>query len=545
MSKNPERTKGNGFDVRPDVGIFTVIQHLSYKPQYALAEYIDNSISSWENNKSALEKLHKNYKLQIDIEVGDDVITVRDNAAGIPRDQYPRAFKPAELPPDRKGLNEFGMGMKTASIWLAKRWQVITTALGEEETGTVTFDVEEMVKKKDGVIIPTFRRKPNPNQHGTTIILKDLNRSRINLSTIRNHLADIYRAYLRDESVCIRVYSSNEDENDPCTHLAFRDLAPLEAEAAYPSGPKGKIKWIKPVKITFESGAKATGVFKVLAEGSTSKAGLYIFRRNRMIKGTSADTVYRPEQIFKKANSFYSQRIYGEIEVEGFEVTHTKDDIIWGAKKTPDEETFIDKIKEALESNGIDLLLQAANYRASSLSKKIDLGLTIEKTTKVLQEEIENKGEALNKPDETPSTPEEAERIEGIEDEKEQKAAAKDKKIRDRSFKTTIAERPWKINITTTEAGPDRHVFESSIKQVKDEEDGMTTVCDVKINVTNSFALNYINRDEEYFEIILRVAVAAAIAKGRCQEVGLKCTNSMIRYINDNLSILDGSIPND
>lgn len=542
MSRTPGASN-DGFDVRPDVGIFTVIQHLSYKPQYALAEYIDNSISSWENNKAALQKLHKNYRLQIDIEVGDDEITVRDNAAGIPRSQYPRAFKPAELPPDRKGLNEFGMGMKTASIWLARHWQVVTTALGEDETGTVTFDVDEMVKKKDGVIVPTFRRKANPNLHGTTIVLKRLNRSRINLPAIRNHLADIYRAYLRDESVSIRVFRSEEDENAAESELSFADLAPLEAEAAYPNGPKGKVKWVKPVKITFKSGAKASGVFKVLAEGSTSKAGLYIFRRNRMIKG--ANEIYRPEEIFRKANSFYSQRVYGEINVEDFEVTHTKDDIMWGSGKTPDEETFIEEVKRALESDGLDLLLQAGNYRASALNKRNDLGRTIEKTTEILQDEIETKGETLNNPEDTPSSPEEAEIIEKAEDKKEATAALSDKKVRNRSFKAQIGERPWEISISTVEAGPQRHVFESRIEKVRGDDSKEKVVCHVTINVTNPFALNYINRDEEYFEIILRVAVAAAIAKGRCQEVGLKCTNSMIRYINDNLSILDGNIPND
>jgi hypothetical protein len=543
MSENPKRTKGNGFDVRPDVGIFTVIQHLSYKPQYALAEYIDNSISSWESNKSALEKLHKNYKLQIDIEVGDDIITVRDNAAGIPRDQYPRAFKPAELPPDRKGLNEFGMGMKTASIWLSKDWQVVTTAIGEDQTGIVSFNVEEMIKKKDGVIFPTFRAKLNSKHHGTTITLRKLNHHRINLPTIRNHLADIYRSYLRDESIVIRVFRSEEDENDPETHLAFTDLPSLEAEAAYPNGPQGKIKWVKSININFDTGEKIKGVVRILAEGSTSKAGLYLFRRNRMIIGTNEP--YRPEAIFKKTNSFIYQRVYGELSLEGFEVTHTKDDIIWGSGKGPDEDTVIAAIKSALESDGVDLLLQASNYRANKLRKNVDLEMTIEKTTGELELEIQTKAETLNNPENTPSSAEEAKRVEEIEDKKEQKAAEKDKKVRDRSFKVIIAEQPWKINITTTEAGPERHMFESSIKQIEDEEDGLTTVCDVKINITNSFALNYINRDEEYFEIILRFAVAAAIAKGRCLASKLKFTNTMIRHINDNLSILDGSIPND
>ena len=37
----------------------------------------------------------------------------------------------AEIPDDTSGLNEFGMGMKTASSWLANKWTVTTSAFGE------------------------------------------------------------------------------------------------------------------------------------------------------------------------------------------------------------------------------------------------------------------------------------------------------------------------------------------------------------------------------------------------------------------------------
>lgn len=97
-------------NVEPGVGIFRVIRNLSYKPQYALAEYIDNSISSYENNKVELRKKYPGYKLRIVLQLGADEILVKDNAAGIATKDYARAFKPAELPPDTKGLNEFGMG---------------------------------------------------------------------------------------------------------------------------------------------------------------------------------------------------------------------------------------------------------------------------------------------------------------------------------------------------------------------------------------------------------------------------------------------------
>ena len=87
-----EPLEPGSIDARPDAGIFNVIRHLNYKAQYAFAEYIDNSISSFEENKEALLELDSSYKLRIDIEVGPEEIRIKDNAGGIPREQYARAF---------------------------------------------------------------------------------------------------------------------------------------------------------------------------------------------------------------------------------------------------------------------------------------------------------------------------------------------------------------------------------------------------------------------------------------------------------------------
>ena len=58
-----------------------------------------------------------------------------------------------------------------------------------------------------------------------------------------------------------------------------------------------------------------------------------------------------------------------QLELDGFEVTHTKDDIIWGSDGD-DEQTFIDEVKKAIQEGGLDLLLQAVNFRAKSLEQK-------------------------------------------------------------------------------------------------------------------------------------------------------------------------------
>lgn len=107
-------------NIRPDVGILSVLSHLNYKPWFAVAEFVDNAIQSFLDFQSELEKIEgKEFKLKVEIEldvVDGGRLVVRDNAAGIHQADYARAFRPAAIPSDRSGLCEFGMGMKSASV---------------------------------------------------------------------------------------------------------------------------------------------------------------------------------------------------------------------------------------------------------------------------------------------------------------------------------------------------------------------------------------------------------------------------------------------
>ena len=120
--------------IRPKTTMLSVLKHLEYETWFALAEFVDNSIASFKKNESQLKELEgEDLKLSVKIEI-DEInrkITIRDNAAGIHEKDYQRAFLAAEVPPDNTGLAEFGMGMKTASIWLAESWTVRTKSINE------------------------------------------------------------------------------------------------------------------------------------------------------------------------------------------------------------------------------------------------------------------------------------------------------------------------------------------------------------------------------------------------------------------------------
>lgn len=531
----------DSFDSRPDSGIFKVIKHLNYKAQYAFAEFIDNSISSYEENKVALRALDPKYRLRVEIEIGDGKITVRDNAGGIPRDQYPRAFKTAEPPKDpKKGLNEFGMGMKTASIWLSNYWKVVSSSIEDNQKGTVIFDVNKMIDEKATILKPTWVPKTNKKEHGTTIVLDKLNRSITSLPAVKAHLAEIYRCYLRSGEVDIRIFRTEDDENSPESIIEFEDLPALVATAHYPNGPKEKVTWEKKIDVKLPSGHRITGQVKILEKGSTAKAGLYLFRRNRLIIGASEP--YRPLEIFGRSNSFPYQRIFGELHLEGYDVTHTKDDIIWGSKGD-DEATFIKEIKKAIQGGGLNLIMQALNYRAKTLDENKDLVKTVESENKRLEDEIKTKKEDLE------NIVEEENKDTDKDDDSNLPVATLSeadisKRIGSRKFTIVINDENWIFDIVVDKNSSNDSLFKTQTFKKPSKEQIKETTCKITINANNRFARNYLNRDEEFYEVILRFAVASSFAKAQCDSVGLPYTNQFLRYMNESLTLLDGSTKN-
>ena len=45
-------------NIRPGVSVLSVLRHLKYSPWFALAEFVDNSVQSYFENKSKLHELH-------------------------------------------------------------------------------------------------------------------------------------------------------------------------------------------------------------------------------------------------------------------------------------------------------------------------------------------------------------------------------------------------------------------------------------------------------------------------------------------------------
>ena len=67
-------------DIRPTVSYLSILPSINYRAWYALAEFVDNSIQSYINNKRILKKNNPKHKLKISIYVSKNKIRILDNA---------------------------------------------------------------------------------------------------------------------------------------------------------------------------------------------------------------------------------------------------------------------------------------------------------------------------------------------------------------------------------------------------------------------------------------------------------------------------------
>lgn len=356
--------------------VYSTFRNLNNTVSNTLGEYVDNAVQSYLNNRELLLSVEPDYRLRITIAVNWErkSIVIEDNAAGIDTDNYERAFEPAHVPIDDTGLNEFGMGMKTASVWLANKWRVYTKALGESMQRYTEFDLHKVTTEGREELLVT--ETPMPIEaHFTRIELTELSNhapTSNQMDKVRRHLSSIYRKFLRSGEVEIKV-------NDVKLEAPCFDIL----NVPYYKTPKGNsILWKKDVN--FEAGEyKARGFIAILDKIQNNANGLVLMRRGRVIVG-GGDERYFPLVIFGSPGNFRYKRLFGELELEGFEVTFNKN----GFRDEEDLYAFMEALRDELRNDGFNLLGQADNYRQRDREQHSDIAKNV---TKALNKESKPK----------------------------------------------------------------------------------------------------------------------------------------------------------
>lgn len=372
--------------IKIQTGVYGQFRNLNNKVWFALGEYVDNAVQSFENNKDVLKKAHNGkyqFEVRINIDWESNIIKIYDNAAGIDTKNFQRAFEPANIPIDNTGLHEFGMGMKTASIWLANFWSVKTAALNETEERYVEFDLQKVLKEEKEVL-KVQNTNIEKSKHFTEITLSQLSQnapSVMQMDKIRRHLGSIYRKFIRKGELKFYI-------ND--VELTFEE--PEILNAPYYTDPKGKpIQWKK--DINFSLGKyKVSGFIGILNTMSTSEVnGLSLFRRGRVIEG-SHDEKYRPKAICGQIGSPRYKRIFGELELDGFAVSFNKGSF----QEQEDLEALMEALQTEISTKDFDLYTQAEKFiKPKTQDDNVKVAKSIvnsmKKTTKIsnLKEKVE------------------------------------------------------------------------------------------------------------------------------------------------------------
>lgn len=336
--------------------VYQTFRYISNKVWNALAEYVDNSIASLQAHQQELSSLNSQGKVRVDIDIDFDngIIRITDNAFGIDSTNFDRAFELANIPLDASGLNEFGMGMKVSSIWLSNLWSVETSAYGEDVKRRVEFDLEKVIKD-EMLDLDVFEKPESKDAHYTIVTLTNLSQNKPGkrqLAYIKKHIASIYTKFIRNGLIDLYV------NGDLMVDKPLKIL-----NAPYYKAPKGdSIEWKRDVNFEIDNGYhhySVKGFIGILETQSTSTDnGLLLFRRGRAID-SSGDEKYRPTILSGEVGSPRYKRIFGELELEGFDVSFNKGTFL----QDEDFEAFIKLLKDDIASDrNFDIFGQAQHY---------------------------------------------------------------------------------------------------------------------------------------------------------------------------------------
>lgn len=333
--------------LRMDNGAILAYQRLSYRTWYAIAEFVDNAVDSYlrPKNKARLDEVFAEEGRKLEVEVSYDrnnrTLLIDDNSIGMSAEELEQALVIGSPPKSAWGLSEFGMGMKTSAIWFADEFEIRTKKLGENYEIRVTIDVQKFAQGKEE--LTTSRSPKSPEQHYTLIKLNRIKRTLgpSALEKTQAYLGSIYRDFLRNGEFSLTV-----DGRDV-------DLPPARGDDAFMTRSDGS-----PLVVDVDldvNGKTVTGWVGVLKPGFTgrSKAGFALLRHRRAVNGWIDS--WRPQEIFGDArNDTLNQRLAGELFVDGFRASHTKDAIDW---VDDDEEQLGEKIDKLCRQ--YNLLIEA------------------------------------------------------------------------------------------------------------------------------------------------------------------------------------------
>lgn len=305
---------------------------LSYTMWNALAEFIDNSTQSRLNHggiiDDVLEEEGQPLIVTIDYDRIKRTITISDNSIGMDYAKLVESLKVANPTADSRGRSKYGMGLKTAACWIGNKWSIVTAQWGEGTEYTATIDVAAIAGS--GATVPITALRVSKDTHYTKIIISDLHRyiQARTEDTIKNFLGSMYRFDIENGRLKL-LYNGEE-------------IPPPEA-LDLDTDPDGNVMRTElPEKIIGDK--KVTGWFGIMRKGGRKFGGFSLFQNERQIQGYP--NAWKPRSMFggideEGANNLVVQRLTGLLNLDGFNVSHTKDAILFSGDEEEELETWL------------------------------------------------------------------------------------------------------------------------------------------------------------------------------------------------------------
>ena len=327
----------NSFElnIQPAASILNVFSRLSYKPWYAIAEFVDNSTQSYISHQEELDndEFFEKLVVYVNYDSEENTLSIVDNAYGMEIDRFKDAIILDSRNETQSGRNEFGMGLKTAASWFGNVWTVKSTQYGSNNCYVATVDIPKL-KENNLNSIEIHRSHVNSKKHGTEIIIEQVTKKITGPRTIgkiRNLLSSMYRRDINNRNIEIWFNGMPIEFEDYPILTNFREN-----------------DWKKDLdfRVQFlDREYRVTGFVAIRDPGSYSKSGFALFRQDRVVIGGD-DANYKPKDIFVQAQSQISLKLFGELNMDDFPVNQAKDGFIWDDGL---EEAFIDELKANIQ----------------------------------------------------------------------------------------------------------------------------------------------------------------------------------------------------
>jgi hypothetical protein len=205
--------------------------------------------------------------------------------------------------------------------------------------------------------------------------------------------------------------------------------------------------------------------------------------------------------------------LFGELHLEGFQVSHTKDGFRWDENEQP----FLELLREHLDSSDLPLLKQAEGFRSRASKSQLTTAAqqAVGNATQAMQEHLpvvlptDGQGAPIETPaEELPPQP----------------------TFADRRFDVEFRQRTWSIKVElTNDPAESQWLVLSDSGGPQDQPRRIN----IRACLAHPFMVRFAQEDPEHLEALLRVAAALALGEVLARDSGVRAAGTIRRNLND------------